>query len=253
MSVDNLYCAPRRGVKLDDCWFYHTIDLPGIGLVKGHWDLREVTAQYLGDVTFDGKRVLEIGPASGYLTAHMDRQGAEVVAVEQPESAVWDFVPYGFGEAEWRKLIETKRVNNEKLKNSFWLTHEKCGLKARAHYGKVEALPEEIGQFDIAVIALVLTHMRDPVAALAGCARRVREKLVVVERTHGDEPFKNRPVMQLIPNKENKRYDSWWYFSPAFFAQLFDIMGFRGLDVSECVCDVNGKPYPVTTYVASRQ
>lgn len=49
---------------------------------------------YLGNVAFAGKRVLEIGPASGYLTYFMETDGAEVVAIERHPDTPWDVVPH---------------------------------------------------------------------------------------------------------------------------------------------------------------
>jgi SAM-dependent methyltransferase len=245
----SIYATPKTGIALKDCFFYHSIDLPGHGFTRGHWDLRPNIREYLGGVDFHGKHVLEIGPASGFITAHMDKQGAEVVSVEQPESAVWDFVPYHVRNEEvWKPIIEAKRRNNQMLKNSFWLTHEAMGLKSKVYYGKADALPDELGTFDVSVIALVLTHMRDPVATIASCAGRTRERLIIVERLHATD--KNAPAMQLIPDRENKRHDSWWYFSEQFFRQLLTLMGFSKITFSNIACDVNGKPYPVTAIVA---
>lgn len=46
------------------------------GILRGH------EADYLGHVNLAGKRVLEIGPASGHLTFWMEAQGAEVVGFD---------------------------------------------------------------------------------------------------------------------------------------------------------------------------
>jgi hypothetical protein len=58
---------------LSACDFYHCVQLPDGSIVKGQWDLRERVDQYLGNVDFAGKRVIEIGPASGFLSMHMER------------------------------------------------------------------------------------------------------------------------------------------------------------------------------------
>ena len=50
--------------------------------------------EYLGKVSFAGQRILEIGPASGFLTFEMEKRGAEVVSVELTAKHGWDFVPY---------------------------------------------------------------------------------------------------------------------------------------------------------------
>ena len=54
---------------LEDCYFYHTMDVPGAGLVTGEWDLRNGVDAYLGHESVAGKRVLELGTASGFLAS----------------------------------------------------------------------------------------------------------------------------------------------------------------------------------------
>ncbi|MBV9971725.1 MAG: hypothetical protein JO135_00155, partial [Candidatus Eremiobacteraeota bacterium] len=35
------YAEPRTVTNLSDCYFYHTMEIPGYGLVEGQWDLRD--------------------------------------------------------------------------------------------------------------------------------------------------------------------------------------------------------------------
>src|SRR5207249_7736437 len=65
-----------------------------------YWDLRGGVDEYLGKVAFEGQRVLEIGPASGFLTFEMEKRGADVVSVEVTEEHGWDFE---IGRAAWRE------------------------------------------------------------------------------------------------------------------------------------------------------
>jgi hypothetical protein len=92
--MSSAFALPRDGVKLEDCDFYHTVEIPGQGVVRGQWDLPQHVDEYLGGYRFAGKRVLEIGPASGFLTFEMERRGADVVALDVPDDPGWDFVPY---------------------------------------------------------------------------------------------------------------------------------------------------------------
>src|SRR6266480_139869 len=94
-SDSSLYAPPRLITTLEDCYFYHTIDIPGYGLVEGEWDLRQGIDAYLGKVVFKGKRVLELGTASGFVCFHMEREGADVVAYDLSDQHDWDVVPYG--------------------------------------------------------------------------------------------------------------------------------------------------------------
>ena len=84
-DAHGLYAQPRDVRGVEGCFFYHVMDLPGFGVVGGRWDLREGVNKYLGGIDVEDKRVLEIGPASGFLTADLESHGAEVVAVELSE------------------------------------------------------------------------------------------------------------------------------------------------------------------------
>ena len=79
---------------ITQCYFYHTVDLPEIGTVKGNWDLRAGLREYLGNFDFRGKRVLDIGAASGILSFWMEKQGAEVVSFDLDKHGDWDLVPF---------------------------------------------------------------------------------------------------------------------------------------------------------------
>ena len=90
-SKDEIFATPLKVEDPADGGFYHTMEIPGHGLVTGQWDLRDGVDDYLGKVAFAGQRVLEIGPASGFLTFEMEKRGAEVVSVEVTAGA-----PLGF-------------------------------------------------------------------------------------------------------------------------------------------------------------
>ena len=111
MSVP-FWVEPRIIDDMNECYFYHTMDIPGHGLVKGNWDLRGKESEYLGHVDFQGKRVLEIGTASGHLCFSMEKMGAEVVAYDLSPKQDWDFVPLlriGFA----RLQVRQKNANSE--------------------------------------------------------------------------------------------------------------------------------------------
>src|SRR6516164_8364027 len=77
-----VYAQERVVAGIDGCFFYHVMDLPGIGTVGQDWDLRGRVDDYLGNIELAGKRVLDVGTASGFLTFEMERMGAEVVSLD---------------------------------------------------------------------------------------------------------------------------------------------------------------------------
>jgi hypothetical protein len=85
--MDDAAFALPRNVKFEDCLFYHTVDIPGHGVVRGQWDLRQQVDTYLGGYRFAGKRVLEIGPASGFLTCENGAPKAANKEIDQRRPA----------------------------------------------------------------------------------------------------------------------------------------------------------------------
>ena len=101
-TVSPIRRVRQRVTDAADCDFYHVIQLPDGRLTTGQWDLRATADQYLGGVDVDGKRVIEIGPATGFLSFHMERGGAQVVCVEPPMDTFWDLVPHSNNSFVWR-------------------------------------------------------------------------------------------------------------------------------------------------------
>ena len=221
--------SPRKNLRREHCFFYHAMDLPGLGTVRDQgWDLRGTEAQYLGDVQLSGKRILEIGPANGALSFYAESCGAKVVAVELASSEPWDGVPHS--DLDLSALAESQSRVMDEVRNGFWLAHELLGSKVEVYYGTAYQLPDELGQFDVAVMASVLLHMRDPMKVLMNCASRTNERLIVVERFWPE--LADEPIVRLEPTIENGVWDTWWSFSPGFFKQICPVLGFTKVDVT---------------------
>ena len=248
--MSDLYAVPPADPRAEDCHFYHVMDIPDHGLVDGYWDLRGREDEYLGEVELDGKRVLEIGPASGFLTFHMEDRGAEVVAVDIPDGNRWDMVPHVDLDTEARD--EWLTIMRE-MKSGFWFAHRRRGSSARVHYGDVHDLPDALGHFDVGVMAAVLLHVRDPIGVVAACARRC-ERLVITD-IHVPE-LDGQPVQQLFPTLDFPQWHTWWRFSPELFVQFLEVAGFQTERVRfhEQVHVSDGARYPMAmmTIVARR-
>jgi len=217
-----LYAKPQHVAAAENCYFYHAMDLPGMAIaVENGFDLRAGVDQYLGNLSLQGKRVLEIGPASGYLTFHMESKGAEVVSVELAPEADWDIVPHVLIDMD--KTLEERRAIMAQLRNGYWFAHERLGSSALVHYGTAYALPDELGTFDIAVMASVLLHTREPLRVIEGCARRA-DTLVITEM-HRPE-LDGLPVARLYPTATSPQWDTWWTFSPDIFVGYLGVLGF---------------------------
>jgi O-methyltransferase len=226
-EFEMLVAAPRQFDGPESCDFYHTMDIPGAGLVQGIWDLRGYVDDYLGRMSFAGKRVLEVGPASGFLTVEMEKRGANVVAIEIPDEAEWDFVPYPASVME--PVYGPRRRHMARIKNSWWLTHAAHRSQAEIVYTDVYRLPDALGLFDVATMGLVLLHCHSPLQIIEQCAKRANS-LVITDFYHPD--LEGRPICKLIPAPENAIWDTWWSFSTDIIIQFLGVMGFSSVQVS---------------------
>ena len=219
--------APRVIERLDDCFFYHAVDLPGFGPITGLWDLRGRFDEYVGRVEVNGKPVLDVGTATGFLTFEAERRGAtQVLSFDQQDAGRQAFLPFQQnryvqdhqGWAEWYN------AGFEKWKNAYWLSHRALKSKAQVYHGDIYHLPKELGEFDIAIVGSVLEHLSDPISALASIARLVTETIVIVTPLlDHDEPFARFAGRADQPEADY----TWWTYSPALYREVFAMLGFR--------------------------
>jgi SAM-dependent methyltransferase len=227
VSNDNFFAVPLKVKDVADCYFYHTMEVPGYGVMDGEWDLRRGVDEYLGKVAFAGQRVLEIGPASGFLTFEMEKRGGEVVSVEVTEDHGWDFVPYPASRLE--EVFGPRRIVMQRLKNSYWLSRAAHHSKAKVYYGDVYHLPAALGEFDIAVMGSLLLHCRDPLRIVEQCGKKARS-LIITDMFHPE--LEGAPLCRLAPAPENFFWHTWWHFSAEFFTQFLAVMGFATTEIS---------------------
>lgn len=212
--------APRFPAR-EACVFYHSFTLPE-GEVPGTWDLRAQPHRYLGEVDFDGRSVLEVGPASGFLSFYMEAAGAQVTCLEPPMSHLWDVVPFeGFDTQGWRAAF-SEQIQG--VRNSFWYVHRVLGSKVRMIEADPYDIPEAAGQFDIGVFAAVLLHCRNPFDMLESAARRVRRTMIVTEEYN--PALGPAAACMFQPHLGVQQVHTWWQFTPQFFVSALGLLGF---------------------------
>ncbi len=133
--------------------WYHSIDLPDGRVIPGIIPVEALRARMdafglPGDLR--GKRVLDVGAATGWCSFEMERRGAEVVAV--------DCVEY----------------------DDFRVAHRILGSKVDYKLLDVDELtPELLGTFDIVVFFGVLYHLRHPLLGLEKILALARDAVLV--------------------------------------------------------------------------
>jgi hypothetical protein len=247
--MDSIYAAPKVVDDLKDCIFYHTMEIPGYGTVEGHWDLRADPAAYLGRVDLRGKRVLEMGTASGFLCFYMERQGAEVVAYDLSEKQAWDLVPYS--RMDMQKATVNSKEIIRKLNNGWWLGHRAHQSKARVVYGDVYHVPKEIGLVDVSVFGSILLHVRDPFMALENALRLTRETVIVSELAPAR--LDNDPRMMFKPQFETRQpTTTWWALSPPLVQKFIGVLGFERTELTFHTQKFDGADQKIFTIVGHR-
>lgn len=230
------YAEPRDIRDPKECQFYHVMDIPGHGPTKGQWDLRGREQAYFGGVDFAGKRVLEVGTASGYLCFYMERMGAEVVSYDLSHEHDWDIVPYA--NRDFSEQIKKRRAAIRKLNNSWWFAHRAFGSKARVVYGTVYDIPPNLGRFDICTFGSILLHLRDPFLALQRAVQNVTGTVIVTDlmlpfSEKQRELIKTRKLLQFVPDAAaGEPWETWWKLSPELVSEYLKILGFQHQTVS---------------------
>ena len=216
------------------------MEVPGVGEVGGQWDLRKCIRQYLGNYDFAGKRVLDVGTASGFLTFEMEKQGAEVVSFDMDDGGEWDVVPQKSVRADPEGHMKTVREVHRTLKNAYWFTHQRLGSRAKAFYGDIYNLPKALGRFDAAVMGMIISHVRDPFRAIYNVARLCDRHLIITNQVYKGKDA----VACFVPTRENQVDRVWWVFTEKCVRQMLSVMGFDVIRTvtSKPICLAYGKP-----------
>ena len=252
------YGKPRLGLRRNECQFYHTIDLPTYGLIiadgGGKWDLRPFVAEMFKGIIFDGKSVLEVGPASGFLTVEMEKRGAQVTAVEAPYEHAWDIVPFPGCRERWADAAQKAWLP---CTNSWWFTHEHSRSRANIIYlsaGNIS--PLRVGSYDVSLMSNVLLHNRDPLKIVTNAADCTKGSVIIIEQFNHDLEQIDQPLCRLDPvvnpaaGEEN--WNMWWRFNKKLFVNYLTIMGFKRFDHHTYEVNWGDVPIPSFTLAAHR-
>jgi hypothetical protein len=248
--ANNIYAPPRTVTDITDCHFYHTIDLPSYGEIRGEWDLRAGVDAYLGNIDLASKRLLEAGTASGFLCFEMEKRGAEVVGYDLSAKEDWDIIPYG-----GKNDPDFKRSRKElidMINNAWWFTHAILGSHARMVYGSIYEIPEAIGPVQVSPFGSILLHLRDPFLALQKAANLTTETMIVTEvlpiylriplssvfwkflaKLHPKFESYFTPLLNFMPDpEEGAPSETWWNLSPSIVCRFLKILGFTQLSLN---------------------
>jgi hypothetical protein len=220
----------REGADLSDFTWYHATELPDGRVLPGAWDLRGHEADYLGGVDLAGTRVLELGPATGYLTYFMERQGAEVVAFEAGFDVPIDTLPVqGRDDPEGRLRVMQDTIDRNH--DAWWYLHRAFGSSAKFVQGNIYDMPTDLGAFDVTLVGAILLHLREPWGALSQAAARTKDVMIVVEPLQDDLHPPESNIMRFSPSAEH-HVTNWWSIYPGAVVSMLSRLGFGRTEIT---------------------
>ena len=214
----------REGADLTDFVWYHAFELPDGTVLPGVWDLRGHETDYLGGVDLAGKRVLELGPATGALTFYMERMGAEVVSFEAGFDVSIDTLPVK-GEDQFLERLRVMQETIDRNHDGWWHLHRTLGSSAKFVQGNIYDMPADLGTFDVTVVGAILLHLREPWGALSQAARRTTETMIVTEPLQDDLDPPETNIMRFSPSAEH-HLTNWWSIYPGAVVSMLARLGF---------------------------
>ena len=214
-------------------YWYHTFHFENGDVIDGMYDI----ASNISDYQFPkvgGKRVLDVGPGSGWFSAYFEAEGAVVTSVEAANSNQFDiFGRWQIPTDQWTPDQETYGEGFEKfgpMGPSFDFIRDLLNLRLE----KISALPYQIDEklsgsepYDLIFAGSLLMHLRDPIRALAAMRRVCRGQIIA--NSYFD------PRMDAIPEPSMKFTGwspiLWWLPNRACLIKWFEGAGFKDVEV----------------------
>jgi SAM-dependent methyltransferase len=211
-----------ENTRLEDCFVYHWFDTPDGQVIPGVWDLRNNWRGYLGNTNLRGCRVLEVGPASGFLTFKMEQNGAEVIGFDVAPGVSPDVMP--MPEAEHEEIKQQFARDTYSVRAAWWFFHRLFASKSRVVYGNIYDMPKDIGTFDVSVLGAVLLHLANPFAALTQVARLTDRTMIISDLY--DKRLDGGAFMEINPHRGLAGPMAWWLISPQACVHMLHANGF---------------------------
>ncbi|MGO9007748.1 MAG: class I SAM-dependent methyltransferase [Beijerinckiaceae bacterium] len=222
----NLFQKSRAKPDRSDCFFYHSFDLPDGTEIVGDWDMRGKFDKYVGNLDLSGKRVIDFGTASGFLSFEAEKRGASVTSFDADSTARYCRLPHT--PSRYTHNREEAIAQDDRwldaVKNSYWYMYNVLGSQNRVFYGDLYNLPREIGTFDVAVLGQFLVHNRSGIDVLEAVAAKTERYLVITEGLWDIEEPGARFIGRASAPED---FYSNWLFSPSFFFEVVGMLGFQ--------------------------
>jgi hypothetical protein len=230
---------------LSKTWFYHTMDLPGIGPVgvEEGWDLRGRFEEYIGHVRLAGRTVLDVGTASGFLSFEAEQRGAIVTSFDAGSIEDRDDRPQD--DQRQYAIDELNRMHA-----GYELAHSAFNSRAKTARGSIYKLSKIVDAHEVVIVGQILVHLKDPHNALREAAACCSDTLIIAEGSFDAE----LPYAYFAGGAAATSY---WQISNAMYRDWLEKFGFTLVyqNRSSYACrHPNSSPeHQVWTFVARRK
>ena len=245
--------APTQLPAIEDCWFYHQMDIPNVGTVSAPngWDLRGRFDDYVACIPVAGKTLLDVGTAGGFLTFEAEQRGASVTSFDVASAGQIESInpPIAVNPA-----LDTHKTNELRMmRNAYWFAHHHFGSRAKAVYGDIYKLPAHVQPHDIVLIGQVLVHLQNPLEAIRQASFVAKETLIITEGSYNSH---NPSAVFLGAGGAGVIY-GFWHLSDQIYKAWLDRLGFEVVTISpqkyRCNVPTMERDVDVWTFVAERR
>jgi SAM-dependent methyltransferase len=198
-----------------DRGWYHTLELAPGFVTDGMFDLRPFVPHYGLPERMEGMRALDVGTWDGFWAFELERRGAEVVALDLDDERKLDWPP------RRRPSTYPTEARGEGFRIAKQLLRSEV---ERIDLSIYDAMPENLGTFDLVMCGSVLLHLRDQLLALERIAALCRGTFISAEeydRLSGFVPF---PVSRYRADRE--RAVVFWLPSARTWRRMLRTAGF---------------------------
>ena len=231
------------------CVFYTCMDFPDGTSVTGPWDIRGRFSEYIGHYPIEGKTLLDVGTASGFLAFSAESAGARVTALEGKSISEYDQLHFsGLAYHENRVAHDANgELWFENLKNSFWYCWHKTASSVEVVYAPLRALSYWGRRFDVVVAGAILEHLADPVSTIWALTQLANEAVIIA---FTPVEISNDQGMVTMNDWSNSAANySWWTLSSGLYRRIFANVGFE-MDIFPSTANFGGATHERSTIVA---
>lgn len=210
-----LFEENKKQIKKEDCYFNALIKIKNETIATGPWDFSECIEDYLGNLDFKNKRVLDVWSSSNYTQFYIESLGSDVVCLEPPNGLYVDYVKKEYGE-------RPSKQSTKKNTNAFWYIKNKIDSKNNLFlWDLYKEAPPELGKFDISILSMNISRFRDPFLVLMNLGLITKSTIVIA-----NEFIKSpRNVPFAVLSEDD--LGTWWYPTINCINLMMEKIGFE--------------------------